>query len=136
MLIQLNSLYFGTNIQLFVYFLFHVPSPNSCLSYLPVIYVTFPFECAAILIGKCLPLQLSASEFASLITTLHGPLAGNMFPILLRACLLGFPRDRYLASPLARWLLLSMDHIENTAPIVMYCCVAYQRDVRSLERVY
>jgi hypothetical protein len=38
--------------------------------------------------------------------------------LLLRACLLGFPRDRYPASPLARWLLpsngCSMDSTEKT----------------------
>jgi hypothetical protein len=43
---------------------------------------------------------------------------------MLRACLLGLPRDRYLASPLDRWLLPSTDHIENTATIDEYFCVA------------
>jgi hypothetical protein len=50
----------------------------------------------------------------------------------MRACLLGFPRDRYPASPLARWLLpsngLGANHIENTAPVLLAACL--------FERVY
>jgi hypothetical protein len=46
----------------------------------------------------------------------------------LRACLLGFPRDRYLASPLARWLRPS------NRKHCSYCCVrvflAWHRDGR------
>jgi hypothetical protein len=43
----------------------------------------------------------------------------NTLPLLLRACLLGFPRDGYLASPLARWLLPSDGpHRKHS-----YCCV-------------
>jgi hypothetical protein len=37
----------------------------------------------------------------------HGPRTENTALLFLRACLLGFPRDRYPASPLARWLLLA-----------------------------
>jgi hypothetical protein len=78
--------------------------------------------------------SLHASEFASLITTLHG---ANSQKTRLRHCyvrLLGFPRDRYLASPLARWLLPSTDHIENASTIllrgacvrtcILTCCLA------------
>jgi hypothetical protein len=51
---------------------------------------------------------------------------------LLRARLLGFPRDRYPASTLARWLLPSngfgANHMENTAPVFLAACL--------FERVY
>jgi hypothetical protein len=62
----------------------------------------------------------------------HGPRTENTALLLLRACLLGFPRDRYPASPLARWLLpsngLDANHIENTAPVILAACL--------FERVY
>jgi hypothetical protein len=49
------------------------------------------------------------------------------------ACMsVGFPRDRYPASPLARCLLprngLGANHIENTAPVLLAVCL--------FERVY
>jgi hypothetical protein len=48
---------------------------------------------------------------------------------------MGVPSDRYLGSPLARWLLPSTDHIENTATVFLtaivcwtvYRAVAWQR---------
>jgi hypothetical protein len=47
--------------------------------------------------------------------------------LLLRAHLLGFPRDRYPASPLALWLLpsnvLGGNHTENTAPVFLAVCL-------------
>jgi hypothetical protein len=42
-----------------------------------------------------------------LITPRHGPSTENTGLLLLLACLLGFSRDRYPASPLVRWLLPS-----------------------------
>jgi hypothetical protein len=48
----------------------------------------------------------------------------NALPLLLPACLFGLRRDRYVSSPLACWLLPRTDHVENTAPIAEYCCVA------------
>jgi hypothetical protein len=41
----------------------------------------------------------------TLMSSRHGPHTENTALLLLRVCLLGFPRDRYPASPLARWLL-------------------------------
>jgi hypothetical protein len=39
----------------------------------------------------------------------------------------GFPRDRYQASPLARWLLpssrLGANHVENTVPVLSIACL-------------
>jgi hypothetical protein len=43
----------------------------------------------------------------SLISSGHGTRTENTAALLLRAGLLMFPRDRYLACPLARWLLPS-----------------------------
>jgi hypothetical protein len=47
--------------------------------------------------------------------------------LLLLAYLLGSPRDRYPANPLARWLLPSNDlganHIENTTPVLLVACL-------------
>jgi hypothetical protein len=67
-----------------------------------------------------------------LISSRHGPRTENTALLLLRACLLGLPRDRYPASPLARWLLpgndLSANRIENTAPVMLAACL--------FERVY
>jgi hypothetical protein len=37
--------------------------------------------------------------------------------------LLGVPRDRYLGSPLARWLLPSTDHIKNISTVLLTACV-------------
>jgi hypothetical protein len=45
-------------------------------------------------------------NFAPLITPRRGPTEDTTL-LLLRACLLGFPRDRYSASPLAWWMLPS-----------------------------
>jgi hypothetical protein len=57
----------------------------------------------------------------------HGPRTENTTPLLLRTCLLGLPRDRYPASPLARWLLpsivLDVNHIENIAPVLLASCL-------------
>jgi hypothetical protein len=59
----------------------------------------------------------------------HGPPHRNTAPLLLRVILFGFPRDRYLASPLARWLLPSNRKHSS------YCYVrvfrAWPRDGRS-----
>jgi hypothetical protein len=46
-------------------------------------------------------------NFVPLITPRHGP-TENTALLLSRACQFGFPRDRYSASPLARWLLPSI----------------------------
>jgi hypothetical protein len=47
--------------------------------------------------------------------------------LLLRACLLGFPRDRFPASPLERWLLpsdgLGANHKENTISVLLAACL-------------
>jgi hypothetical protein len=68
----------------------------------------------------------SNSTTLTLISSQHGPRTGNTAVLLLRACLLGFPRDRYPVSPLARWLLpsncLGANHIENTASILLVAC--------------
>jgi hypothetical protein len=37
----------------------------------------------------------------------------------------GVPRDRYLGSPLARWLLPSAAHIENTSAVLSTACVCW-----------
>jgi hypothetical protein len=64
--------------------------------------------------------QLNYSKPSSvrLIILRHGRATDNTFSLLLHACLLGFPRELYLASLLSRWLLSSTDNIENTAPII------------------
>jgi hypothetical protein len=58
----------------------------------------------------------------------HGPRTENTAPLMLRAILLGFPRERYLASPLARLLLPSNRKHSS------YCCLyvfrAWLRDGR------
>jgi hypothetical protein len=60
---------------------------------------------------------IAGSEFASHITTLHGP---NAQKTRFRYCCMRVPRNRYLASPLARWLLPSNGpHRKHCS----YCCV-------------
>jgi hypothetical protein len=39
--------------------------------------------------------------------------------------LLGVPRDCYLSSPLARWLLPSTDHTEITSTVLLTACVCW-----------
>jgi hypothetical protein len=66
----------------------------------------------------------------TLISSRHGPRTENTALPLLRACLLEFPRDRYPASLLARWMLpsngLGANHIGNTAPVLLLACL-FQR---------
>jgi hypothetical protein len=68
----------------------------------------------------------------TLISFRHGPHTENIALLLLRACLFGFPYDRYPARSFARWLLpsncLGANHIENTTPVLLAAC--------SFERVY
>jgi hypothetical protein len=68
----------------------------------------------------------------TLISSRHGPRTENTARLLLHLCVLEFPRDRYPASPLARWLLpsngLGAKHIENIAPVFLAKCL--------FERVY
>jgi hypothetical protein len=63
----------------------------------------------------------------TLISSRHGPRTENTALLSLRECLLGFPRDRYPASPLALWLLpsntLGANHIKNTAPVYLAACL-------------
>jgi hypothetical protein len=63
----------------------------------------------------------------TLISSRHGPRTENTALLLLRACLLVFPRDRYPSSPLARCLLptngLGVNHTENTAPVLLAACL-------------
>jgi hypothetical protein len=63
------------------------------------------------------------------ITPRRRPRTENAAPLLLRAILLVFPRDRYLARPLARLLLPS--NIKHSS----YCCIrifrAWPRDGRA-----
>jgi hypothetical protein len=91
---------------------------------------------------------LTSAKFKPLVFSMSGFTLSNWNPLilyslgtdhsqktyflLLRACLLGFPHDRYPASPLARWLLpsngLDANHIEDTAPVFLTACL--------FERVY
>jgi hypothetical protein len=68
----------------------------------------------------------------TLVSSRHGPRTENTALLLLHALLLGFPRDCYPASPLARWLLISnglcANHIEYTAAVLLTACL--------FERVY
>jgi hypothetical protein len=68
----------------------------------------------------------------TLVSFRHGPHTENTALLSLLACLLGFSRECYAASPLARWLLpsngLGANHIENTAPVLLAACL--------FERVY
>jgi hypothetical protein len=57
------------------------------------------------------------------ITPRHGPRTENTAPLLLHAILLGFPHDRYLATPSVRWLL------PNNKKHCSYCCVHVSRGV-------
>jgi hypothetical protein len=63
----------------------------------------------------------------TLISSRHGPLVEITALPQLRAHLLGFPRDHYPASPLARCLLLSnglgVNYIEVTASVFMPACL-------------
>jgi hypothetical protein len=62
----------------------------------------------------------------ALIFSRRRPRTENTPLTLLRACL-EFPRDRYPASPLARWLLpsngLGTNYIENNAPVLLATCL-------------
>jgi hypothetical protein len=53
----------------------------------------------------------------------HGPRTENTALLLLRGCLLGFPRDRYPASPLPRWLVPSNGRSTDTkrTPLLLLC---------------
>jgi hypothetical protein len=63
----------------------------------------------------------------TLISSGHGPRTENTALLLLRACLLGFPRYLCPSSPLVRWMLLNnglgANHIENTAPVLLVACL-------------
>jgi hypothetical protein len=73
-----------------------------------------------------LPFSLKLN-YTDLISFRHGPRTENTAGLLLRACLLGFPRDRYPVSLLLHWLLpingLGANHIENTAPLLLAACL-------------
>jgi hypothetical protein len=62
-----------------------------------------------------------------LISSGHGSRTENTVLLLLRACLLGCPRDRYPARPLAPLLLftnrLGANYIVNTAPVLLAACL-------------
>jgi hypothetical protein len=79
-----------------------------------------------------LVLLLSNWTTLTLMSSRHGPCTENIALLLLRACLLGFTRDRYPASPLARRLIrsnsLDVNHIENIVPVLLAACL--------FERVY
>jgi hypothetical protein len=72
--------------------------------------------------------QLLNRTMLTLIFSRHGPHTENTALLLLRACLLGFPHDRYPASPVAHWLMpsngLDTDHVENTAPVLLAVCLS------------
>jgi hypothetical protein len=63
----------------------------------------------------------------TLTSTRHEPRTENTALLLLRACILGFPRVRNTDNPLARWLLpsngLGANHIENTTPVFLAACL-------------
>jgi hypothetical protein len=72
------------------------------------------------------PIQPSVSSESQLqaviIQAQHGPRRKRS----LHRCvtpLVEVPRDRYLGSPLARWLLPSTDYIENTFTVLLTVCV-------------
>jgi hypothetical protein len=56
-------------------------------------------------------------------TPRHGPRTENTVLLLLHACLLGFPRDRYPGSPLASWLLPSesLSMVPKRTPLLLFC---------------
>jgi hypothetical protein len=113
---------------------------RSCLPYVVKVRVTLRLAvyCQSVCLGiKHLEThnqrfffpQLNWSELPfsySPISSWHGPRTENTAPLLLPTILLGFPRDRYLASPLARWLL------PGNRKHISYCCVrifrAWPRD--------
>jgi hypothetical protein len=57
----------------------------------------------------------------TLISSRHEPRTENTALLLLRAYLLGFPCDRYPASPLARWLLPSSGLGVNHIVLCQHC---------------
>jgi hypothetical protein len=71
-------------------------------------------------------------SYANLISSQHGSRTQNIALLMLHSCLLGFSRDRYPASQLARCLLpskcLGATYTENTACVFLAACL--------FERVY
>jgi hypothetical protein len=71
-------------------------------------------------------IRLLLRPTANLISSWHGPCTENTALLLLRAHLLGFPRDGYQGSPLARWLLPSNGRITDTKRtplILLFVCL-------------
>jgi hypothetical protein len=54
------------------------------------------------------------------ISSRHGPRTENTAPLLLREYLLGFPCDRYPASPLAPWLLPSNRKHSSSCCVLLF----------------
>jgi hypothetical protein len=87
------------------------------------------------LLCKCLAFRqvlLLLTYRTLLITTLHAPCTENTPTPLLPASLSGFPRDRYPANPLSRWLPPSHGRSTDPKRTPLLLCVRLNAFIESL----
>jgi hypothetical protein len=103
----------------------HLKCSWHCLiPFLPFLQLPIPVLLSTTVVySAVLRLLLLLSCQTLLVTTLHRPRTGNTVFLLLHACLLGFPHDRYPASSLARWLLSAAVTAWTQRERHSYCCL-------------